>query len=51
MLYKGSYMHKLSKNPRYSLEQHSPTFLAPGISFNNFSTDQGWGADDCFGMI
>lgn len=25
--------------------------MAPGISFNNFSTDQGRGAYDCFGMI
>ena len=30
MLYKGSYMHKLSKNPGYILEQQSPTFWHQG---------------------
>ena len=35
------------------LAQRSPTFLAPGTGFveDNFSTDQGWGWGDGFGMI
>ena len=46
-------MYKINKLQVYTIEQRSPTFLAPGTGFmeDNFSTERGGGGGDGFGMI